>query len=263
MSQQDFAGAGRWLLGEHRAGNRFVPFARERGVATVDDAYRIQSAYVSEMMAQDKAGIAGYKIGLTAVHMQKLCGIDVPVAGTVLDTRVHASGASRKLDGFGHLIIEFETCLRLGKDLPPREQAYGMEEVAAAVDGVAAAIELVDDRNCDVATLEALSLIADNAWNGAVVIGPFTPAGMDLAACEGIALADGKEIARAFGRDVLGGPMNPMLWLANHLRQGERGLKAGDIVMTGSMTAPQMPAGTVSYEFSLSGVGSVSAVIEG
>ena len=45
-----------------------------------------------------------------------------------------------------------------------------------------AAFELIEDRHADYKTSKALSLIADNAWNGGIVLGAGKPppAGLDL-----------------------------------------------------------------------------------
>ena len=43
------------------------------------------------------------------------------------------------------------------------------------------AVELVDDRHCDYATLDVLSLIADNSWNAGIVLGVFQRPVQELA----------------------------------------------------------------------------------
>ena len=65
-------------------------------------------------------------------------------------------------------------------------------DVAAAVDGVCPAIEIIDDRGADYRSLDAFSLIADNAWNGGIVLGDFTPSFPDLAAIEAVVSVDGE-----------------------------------------------------------------------
>src|SRR5690606_7861106 len=107
---------------------------------------------------------AGYKVGLTSKRMQEMCGIDTPVAGVVLDSRVHGSGVELDLKDFGRLGLEFEICIVMGRDLPPIGRPYGAAEIAGAVRSAAAAVELIDDRNCDYAALDVLSLVADNSW---------------------------------------------------------------------------------------------------
>ena len=75
--------------------------------------------------------------------------------------------------------------VRLKRDLVPEGGVPSLVEVAAAVDAVAPAIEIVDDRRADYRALDALSLIADNAWNAGIVLGDFVQAWPELASIEG------------------------------------------------------------------------------
>ena len=153
--------------------------------------------------------------------------------------------------------IEFEICARLGRDLPLRTTPYTREEVTTAVDAVCAAIELVDDRKADYATLDCRSLVADNSWNAGVILGAFVVPPSALDEVVGVAYQDGIEIGRGKGADALGHPFEPLVWLANHLAGQGEGLKKGDIVMTGSIVTTRFPEAAFSYRFEVTGLGSV------
>ncbi|GGE14464.1 2-oxo-3-hexenedioate decarboxylase/2-keto-4-pentenoate hydratase [Gemmobacter megaterium] len=256
-----FTASARWLRDQHRMGARFVPFAREAGATALPDAYSLQEAHVSAQQSDGLGDIRGWKIGLTSARMQAMCGIDQPVAGAVLDSRLHRSGATIRAAYHGRLGLEFEICLRMGRDLPPRDTPYTAQEVAAAIDAAAAAIEMVDDRNCDYTTLDVESLIADNSWNAGVVLGDWAAVPDDLGASEGIVTLNGAQLDRGFGRDVLGGPLIPLEWLANHLSTRGRGLSKGDLVMTGSLIPTQFPGPGACYDFSVQGIGTVALSI--
>ncbi len=168
-----------------------------------------------------------------------------------------SSGVELKLSDHGRLGLEFEICVIAGKDLPPIGRPYTQGEAAAAIGKVAAAVEMVDDRNCDYATLDVLSLVADNSWNAGVILGDPAAAGADLVNCEAVISRDGVELDRGHGRDALGGPLVPFTWLANHLSSRGGGLKAGDLVMTGSLVTTQFPTEAATYAFSVAGIGEV------
>lgn len=253
-----YTSAARWLRDQHRAGARFTPFAAEAGATTLPEAYSLQEAHVAAQQADGLGAVRGWKIGLTSARMQAMCGIDQPVAGAVLDSRLFASGAQVRAAAYGRLGLEFEICLRLGADLPARATAYTAAEVAAAVDGAAAAVEMVDDRNCDYAMLDVQSLIADNSWNAGVVLGDWAPLPAGLTDCEGVVQLNGAVLDRGFGRDALGGPLIPLEWLANHLSARGSGLKQGDLVMTGSLIPTQFPQPGNRYDFAVQGIGSVA-----
>jgi len=243
----------RQLVAEHNEGARFH---RLDGTDDLNDAYRVQDAYVGAIIAG--SGIAGYKIGLTSKRMQEMCGIDQPIRGTIFTNRVVHSGARLALADYGRLGLEFEICVRLGRDLPATGAPFTAETAGAAVEAVAAAIELVDDRNADYSVLHCGTLVADNSWNAGIVLGEFVPPPARLDEAVGVAFQDGGEIARGTGADVLGHPFVPLAWLANHLAASGQMLRKGDVVMTGSIVTTRFPTGPFDYRFDVSGIGSVT-----
>lgn len=262
--------AARALVEEHRRGATFRPFAATFGIACVADAYAVQREYVRLEMRERGTGVAGYKVGLTARRMQQMCGIDSPIAGVVLRDRVYASGVHLNAAAYGRVGLEFEIAVRLGRDLaldgdaPARAPAAPavIAAVAEAVDAVCPAIEIIDDRRADYAGLEILSLIADNAWNAGIVLGPFARIWPDLAALAGTIAADGTIIDRGSGRDVLGHPLQSVAWLAGHLAETGTTLRAGDVVMTGNLATTKFPERRSDYRFDLLGLGAVEVSIE-
>ena len=249
------------LIDEHRRGVKYRPFAAACGITGVADAYAVQREYVRLLVDAHGAGMAGYKIGLTTKRMQAMCNIDSPVAGIVLKDRVHASGATLPLSDYGHAGLEFEIAVRIGRDLRPNGRTPELAEVADAVEAVAPAIEIIDDRGADYRELDALSLIADNAWNGGIVLGPFGRPWPDLTAVEAVVSLDGTIIDRGFGREVLGHPFHSVAWLATHLAETGSMLRAGDVVMTGSLVTTKFPDKSSFYRYALTGLGAVELTI--
>jgi 2-keto-4-pentenoate hydratase len=220
------------LVDQHDGGQRFTSFAKENGIKSISDAYDVQDAFVARLKGRF-GNLIGYKIGLTSQPMQKFCGIDQPISGVVLSRRVFQSGATVRTSDFGRLGLEFEIAVRMASDPPSQKDPYSAETIASHVDAVCAAVELVDDRAADYSHLEVLSLLADNSWNGGIVLSDFRTIGADLASVKGTILQDGRLLDQGHGRDVMGHPMNPLAWLANHLASRGESLKAGQIVMTG------------------------------
>jgi 2-keto-4-pentenoate hydratase len=253
----DFDAVARQLLDEHAARIDYHPLDASTGVRDLASAYGVQRRFVDLMIPKAGAPV-GYKIGLTSPRMQKMCGINEPLAGKVLASRVAHDGVTLHRDRYCRLGLEFEVGVRLGRDLPARSAPFAMDEVAKAVDGVCAAVEIVDDRHADYAKLEALSLIADNAWNAGIVLGPFATRWGDLAAAAGVVALNGHEVDRGFGRDALGHPFLSLTWLANHLAGERDGLKKGDVVLTGSLVPTRFPKEPGKYRYELSGIGAVA-----
>jgi len=257
----DVTNAAAMLIGEHARGDRFRPFAALAGIACVADAYAVQREFVRLQMQARGIPAAGYKIGLTTRRMQEMCGIDSPIAGVVLADRVYASGAVLKASAFRRLGVEFEIAVRLGRDLAADGRAPGLEDVAAAVDAVGPAMEIIDDRAADYAGLDVLSLIADNSWQAGVVLGDFVCPWPNLAGVEGVVSVDGKVADHGFGRDVLGHPFHSVAWLAGHLAEQGSVLRAGDIVMTGSLVTTRFPDRASVFRFEAAGLGAVELTI--
>jgi 2-keto-4-pentenoate hydratase len=249
------------LMEAHQIREPFVPFAAAREIRSVADAYKVQDAFARRLLSAGNTQACGFKIGLTTKKMQEMCGIDTPVAGYVAANRIFGSGATIEAGRHVHLGLEFEIAVKLGRDFPFRPRPYTQGDLALDAQ-VAPGIELVDDRNADYATLEALSLIADNSWNQGIVVGPWLDLPKDLAGIEGVVTCDGVEIGRGFGRDALGHPFIPLTWLANFRAGTDRPLKKGDIVMTGSLIRTHFPAKSSLYHYELAGLGAVDVAVQ-
>jgi 2-keto-4-pentenoate hydratase len=224
----------------------------------------VQRAYVRLLRQARGTQSAGYKVGLTSKRMQAMCGLDSPVAGVVLADGVVHSGATLTASAYGRLGLEFEIAVRMRRDLrPPAGGSLDIADVADAVEAICPAIEIIDDRHADYGALDARSLIADNAWNAGIVLGTFAAGvGGDLAAIEGVVSIDGNAVDRGRGGDVLGHPFHSVAWLATALSQsGGGGLRAGDVVMTGSIVPTRFPERPSHYRFVASGLGAVEVTV--
>ena len=261
MENADVIKAAHALMEEHEAQLRFHPFAQEFHIAEIDAAYAVQREYVRLQRQSRGAAPIGYKVGLTSPRMQAMCGIDSPIAGVVLADRVRQSGARIRASDYGRLGLEFEIAVRLGRDLGGYGRPVALSDVARAIEAVCPAMELVDDRACDYATLDVFSLVADNSWNAGIVLGEFQSRWSDLAEIEGLISVDGAVVDRGFGREVLSHPLHSVAWLAEHLAKTADVLRAGDIVMTGNLVATKFPAESSSYRFELAGLGAVDLSI--
>jgi len=207
-------------------------------IAPADEAagYRIQRT-VHDLLLPQVGALVGYKIGCTSAVMQQYLGIPHPCGGGVFANGVHDGGVSLRHRDFVRVGVECEIAVRLGSDLPASRAPFTAESVATAIEAYHPAIEIVDERYVDWQTLGAPTLIADDFYAAGCVLG--TPvarsAAPDLLGLVGRAIVNGTEVSRGTGADVLGHPHNPLAWLANHLAEEGKGLRAGQIVLTGSL----------------------------
>src|SRR5688572_6275690 len=123
------------------------------------------------MRAAGRGAIAGWKIALTSKAMQQMTGVDQPAAGAIFSKVVFPSPARLDLGAYHHLGVEFEVAVRLGADLPASGGPWTRASVAGRVAACLPAFELVEDGEADYTTLDAFTLVAQNTWNGGVVLG--------------------------------------------------------------------------------------------
>ena len=203
---------------------------------TIEDGYRIQSE-VHRLLLPHLGPLVGYKIGCTSEVMQQYLAIPHPCAGGLHARAAHGSGVVLNAAASVRVGVECEIAVRLGKDLVPAGAPFTSDSVAQSIDCYLPAIEIVDDRYVDWATLGAPTLIADDFFAAGIVLGrPLARSAMaDLVGVQGRTLVNGQETGRGTGADVLGHPHNALAWLANHLASQGTALRAGEIVMTGSL----------------------------
>jgi 2-keto-4-pentenoate hydratase len=129
----------------------------------------------------------------------------------------------------------------LGEDLVGPDIA--VTDVLAATQAVVASLEINDPRirEWKIGSREA---IADNAIAARFVLGEqwLSVVGLDLPNTAVVLNKNGEEVASATGAAVLGDPARAVAWLANKLAKHHQSLKAGEIVLPGSMT-PIYPVG--------------------
>jgi 2-keto-4-pentenoate hydratase len=225
---------------------------------SVEDGYRVQSE-VHRVLESELGPWVGYKIGCTSDVMQKYLGIPHPCAGGVHARGVHQDGVVLSAAAFVRVGVECEIAVRLREDLDPGAAPFTRDSVAESIECYLPAIELVDDRYVQWEALGAPTLIADDFFAAGIVLGaPVARSAVaDLAHVEGRALVNGQEAGRGTGADVLGHPHHALAWLANHLASQGTGLRAGQVVMTGSLVKTLWLKAGDAARMDFSGLGSV------
>lgn len=200
---------------------------------TLDEAYAVQFALL-EQHEQHNNRQAGWKVGLTAKAMQEQQGMHEPVFGHLLQSGHLTSPASLPFESLVAPGFENELCLKLKSPLAGSDVSF--DEAAAAIGAVAPAMELIEKRGM---IKDDLPLImAGNAQQRAFITGEFisfTP-DVNLAEISVSVNVNGDEKETALGAEVLGNPVQSVIWLAEKLAQFGRGLRPGDMIMSGSFT---------------------------
>lgn len=207
----------------------------------LDDAYAIQSHWVNRKISEGRK-VIGYKIGLTSKSMQKAMNIDEPDYGVLLDDMLFDAGAQIRAADFLDPRIEAEIAFVLKRELRGRVSIF---DVLNATDYVVPALELIAARSYRVHpetgyTRTLLDTIADNAANAGVILGgrPMRPDDLDLRWCGALLYVNETIEQTGLAAAVLNHPANGVSWLAKCLGAHAVVLKPGQIILSGSFTAP-------------------------
>ncbi len=135
---------------------------------------------------------AGFKIGATGKRMQAYLGLSGPAAGFMAAAGLHASGATLRFADFLSPGVECEVAVRLARDLPPGPCSPAQAE--AAVGELMAGIEIVENRYHDLVAVGVPTMIADQVFHAAAVLGAPGPdwRSLDIPALAGRMSIDGE-----------------------------------------------------------------------
>ena len=199
----------------------------------VEDAYRIQEAFVARRVAAG-ARIKGYKVGLTSKAMQEMSGATEPDFSAMTDDLFLPESTPIPISRFFDPMVEMEIAFVM-KDALSGPGVLPMD-VIRATDFVVPAIEIVDFRISRAPGMNIIDTVADLAACGAAVLGanPRRLDVLDIRRVKGEILRNGKVEHAGEASAVLGNPVTAVAWLANKL--GEFGItfQPGDVILTGS-----------------------------
>jgi 2-oxo-3-hexenedioate decarboxylase/2-keto-4-pentenoate hydratase len=231
-----FDQAAAWLCGvrQRRAQlDRLPPDLVPRDEA---EAYAVQDVLHGCLAGAGWGEVTGYKVGCTTPVMQAYLRISNPCAGAVFASTVQHQHGRFQHAQFVRVGVECEVAVVLAHDLKsaaPLDRATA----ARAVEACMAAIEVVDDRYVDYHTLDTPTLIADDFFGAGCVLGPPLP-GFDPLLLSGVRATmsiDDREVGSGVGTDILGHPLDALVWLANTMAERGVGLRRGDFVLLGSL----------------------------
>lgn len=254
MDQATIDGLGREIFDAELTARAGAPLS-SRFRLDPRSAYAIQEAYARLRLRDSR--LVGRKIGCTSAAIQELFGIDTPDYGQLFADMAVPDGGQISVAWLIQPMVEAEIAFMLRDDL--RGPGVTADDALAATAEVAPALEIIDSRITDW-RIEFVDTVADNGSSARFVVGPWTTYhdGLDLAA-EPVELRRGGELVDcATGAAVLGHPAAAVAWLANALAEYGHGLRAGDLVLSGSMTKAARVTAGQEYVAVFGTLGSVS-----
>jgi len=198
--------------------------------------FDLTAAYAVQRQLRGEAGpLAGWKLGVTSRAKQAQVGVREPVRGFLAAESALDLGALLTAADHIQPRAEPEIVFIMGADLAG--PAVTSSDVLAATQSVAVGIEILDSRYRDYKFTMA-DVVADNTSASRFAVGPAIPAaGLDLRVLGVLLEHNGQVIATAAGAAALGHPASAVAWLVRSLAAENEGLRAGDIVLSGGLTA--------------------------
>lgn len=221
------------------------------------DAYAVQYELVERLKKQGEV-VRGHKVALTTQAARVHLGVDEPCFGHILNSRVYPNGAAVPLAEFADPHCEAEVAFILNDDL--KGPGVTPDQVMAVIRAVLPAIELVDLK-VQGDGIRAADVIAHQALHGGVIIGSrlIDPVTVDLQ-YEGVTVEyNGHLEGSGTGSEVMGNPINPIVWLANKMAEFDDYLKAGEIIISGSVVTPVRVEPGSHIDMTFTRLGSVGA----
>lgn len=234
-----------------------APLTERHPGLTIEQAYRIQLKLLEIRNRADGERIIGKKIGVTSRAVMDLLKVDQPDFGMLTDAMVRETGAEVAVDRLIAPKVEGEIAFLLKDDL--KGPGVTAADVLRATELVLPCIEIVDSRIRDW-RIRIEDTVADNASAALFVLGGQArpPSALDLPLLGMTLEINGEIVTTGAGAASLGDPARAVAWLANTLSGLGIDLKAGEIILSGSLGAmPPAKAGD-NVRVEIGGLGAAS-----
>lgn len=210
---------------------------------SIAEGYAVQQLVDAGFQAAGRQPI-GWKIGHTKPE---------PMVGVIYADSIINDGAELDLGTVCAPKVEGEVLLQLAS-VPPVDADD--EALVRSLASVELAIEIADSRIAGWPGHVGHG-IADNACCSRMIRSgnPLAPTAIDLAEIGMRLLANGEMIAEGKGSNCMGGALNVYRWFIEDSAQRGRMLRAGDIVLTGSIAVPNPMTANSDYEVIVDGLG--------
>jgi 2-oxopent-4-enoate/cis-2-oxohex-4-enoate hydratase len=257
MNDEKIRSYGYELYAALRAQHTVAPLTTREPALRIEDAYRISENLLQRRLA-DGERVIGKKTGVTSKVVQAALGVHQPDFGYLTDVMCFEEGAEISIAT--HLIqprAEGEIAFVLGKDLAG--PGVTNADVIAATEVVKPCFEIVDSRIRDW-KIAIADTIADNASSGVFVLGndSVEPRSVDFVTCGMVVWKNGEVLSTGAGAAALGSPVTCVAWLANTLGAFGVGLRAGEVILSGSLVPLEPVRPGDHMELKIAGIGSAS-----
>lgn len=233
-----------------------APLTEQHPQLTLEQAYQVQQQLISRRLASGER-IVGKKIGVTSQAVMDMLGVHQPDFGQLTDAMLVNQGSSVAMNGLIQPKAEGEIAFVLKHDL--QGPGVTVADVLRATEGVMACFEIVDSRIRDW-KIKIQDTVADNASCGVFVLSDrlVRAADLDLYSTGMVLEKNGRIVGTGAGAATMGSPVIAVAWLANTLGRLGMRLKAGEVILSGALSAMVPVAAGDNLRVSIAGIGSCS-----
>ncbi len=207
---------------------------------SLDEAYAIQHVF-NQYMIDTLGGITGYKMAFCSQASQKKWGIPTPVSGAFYKKQEIKNGGAVSADSFIGFHIESEIAFTIKKDI--QKEITSVEELIPFIKFVHVGLDVPDLRyDRSKGKLTPVDIVAMGCGAHTYVLSKgMSPKNIDFSKINLNLKHDGKLVYKGVSSNVLGNPLNALWVLTQQLRKRGQVVKAGQIVLTGSVAGAYMP----------------------
>lgn len=235
--------------------------AAETASLSEGDAYKVQFAVHDKLGARGMK-LAGWKVAFAVPAQYEPLKLSGPAFAGIYQSGIRQSGAVFEKGWPLKAGIECEMVARMAKDAPAGTQ-YTAQSIMPLVANLYCGMEVVENRYGDASKLGGPGRIADDVLQAACIVGTEIKDWQktDFANVKGRSEFEGKELGAGPGSNVMGGAMISLAWLANRLIANGKHLKAGDVILTGSVHPPQFLPGPGKAKTEFAGLGGAEITV--
>jgi len=255
-SSFDVKAAGDELFEALQKARAIEPLTARFPSMTIADAYRTQQHLMQRRLDEGEK-VIGKKIGVTSHAVMAMLGVNQPDFGLLTDRMVVNQGDSIAMDTLIQPKAEGEIAFVLKHDLSG--PGVTVADVLRATEGVMACFEIVDSRIRDW-KIKIQDTVADNASCGVFVLGDrlVDPRSLDLATTGMVLEKNGEIVGTGAGAATMESPVVAVAWLANTLGELGMSLKAGEVILSGALSAMVPVTAGDNLRMTLGGIGGCS-----
>ena len=199
---------------------------------SVDEAYEIQAYNLAHRIKRGENFI-GLKMGFTSKAKMEQMGVHDMIWGRLTDKMHVANGSKIFLDKFIHPRAEPELCFRVSQDI---EGELDLNNVKNYIDGVAAAVEIIDSRYKDF-KFSLADVIADNCSSAAFIVGEWHHVELDISHLKMDFYVDVDQVGNGTSNAILGNPWESVCACTRLAHKYGIKIKKGDMIMAGAASA--------------------------